>query len=68
MPSSEVSNERADSVFRNDPYPAYNFEVVVTGISDDGRRVKGSYKEGSRLNAEVEVVSLSDWRQANVGD
>jgi len=26
-------------VFREDPYAAYNFELVVTGISDDGRAV-----------------------------
>ena len=43
-------------VFRDDPYPAYNFEVVVTGISDDGGSAKGSFKEVSGLEAEVEVI------------
>jgi hypothetical protein len=28
-------------VYRDDPYPAYNFELLVTGISDDGKAVKG---------------------------
>jgi hypothetical protein len=40
-------------VFRNDPYPAYNFEVIVTGISDDGGSVKGSFSEVSGLGAEL---------------
>ena len=43
-------------VFRDDPYPAYNFEVMVTGISDDGGSAKGSFKEVSGLEAEVEVI------------
>jgi phage tail-like protein len=43
-------------VFRADPYPAYNFEVVVTGISDDGKAVKGSFMEVSGLEVEVAVI------------
>jgi phage tail-like protein len=43
-------------VFRADPYPAYNFEVVVTGISADGRSVKGSFSEVSGIGAEMEVI------------
>jgi len=43
-------------VFRADPYSAYNFEVVVTGISDDGKAVKGSFMEVSGLEVEVAVI------------
>jgi len=43
-------------VFRNDPYPAYNFEVEVTGISDDGRSVKGSFQEVSGFDADTNVI------------
>lgn len=32
-------------VFRDDPYTAYNFEVTVDGVSDDGQAVKGSFTE-----------------------
>ena len=41
---------------RNDPYPAYNFEVVVDGISDDGASIRGSFSEVSGLGAEIEVI------------
>jgi len=43
-------------VFRADPYSAYNFEVVVTGISDDGKAVKGSFMEVSGLEVEVALI------------
>ncbi len=39
--------------YRDDPYPSYNFEVVVTGISDDGKSVKGSFMEVSGLGVEM---------------
>lgn len=39
--------------YRDDPYPSYNFEVVVTGISDDGKAVKGSFMEVSGLGVEL---------------
>lgn len=39
--------------YRDDPYPSYNFEVVVTGISDDGKAVKGSFMEVSGLGVEM---------------
>jgi phage tail-like protein len=42
--------------FRNDPYGCYNFEVVVTGISDDGKVVKGSFSEVSGLEIEMSVI------------
>jgi len=38
--------------YRDDPYPVYNFELVVTGISDDGKAVKGSFMEISGLGVE----------------
>jgi phage tail-like protein len=43
-------------VYRDDPYPAYNFELVVTGISDDGRAVKGSFAEVSGLQVELPPI------------
>jgi phage tail-like protein len=43
-------------VFRDDPYAAYNFEVVVTGVSDDGKSVKGSFSEVSGLGVEMGVI------------
>jgi phage tail-like protein len=52
-------------VFRNDPYPACNFEVVVAGISDDGGSVKGSFKEVSGLDAEVEVIEYRNGSEPN---
>ena len=44
------------AVFRDDPYPAFNFEVVITGISDDGRAVKGSFVEVSGLEVDVDAI------------
>jgi phage tail-like protein len=43
-------------VFRDDPYACYNFEVTVTGISNDGTAVKGSFSEVSGLEAEIGVI------------
>lgn len=43
-------------VFREDPYGAYNFEVTVTGVSDDGRAVRGSFTEVSGLEVEVPAI------------
>jgi len=42
--------------YRDDPYPAFNFEVVVNGISDDGRSVKGSFMEVSGLGVEIPAI------------
>ena len=39
--------------YRDDPYPSYNFQVVVAGISDDGKAVKGSFMEVSGLGVEM---------------
>jgi phage tail-like protein len=53
-------------VFRNDPYPVYNFEVVITGISDDGASVKGSFSEVSGLEAEIDVIEYRNGSENNV--
>jgi phage tail-like protein len=43
-------------VFRNDPYACHNFEVVINGISEDGRSAKGSFSEVSGLEVELDVI------------
>jgi phage tail-like protein len=43
-------------VFREDPYGAYNFLVTVTGVSDDGTAVKGSFSEISGLEVELSPI------------
>jgi phage tail-like protein len=43
-------------VFRDDPYAGYNFEVIVTGISDDGKTVKGSFAEVSGLEVAQDPI------------
>jgi phage tail-like protein len=32
-------------IYRDDPYTAYNFEVTIDGVSDDGQAVKGAFTE-----------------------
>jgi len=43
-------------VTRADPYPAYNFQVIVTGVSNDGKAVSGSFSEASGLEVEVPPI------------
>jgi len=43
-------------VFREDPYSSYNFEVIVTGVSDDGKAVKGSFSEVSGLEVAMDPI------------
>jgi len=43
-------------VSRADPYPAYNFQVIVTGVSNDGKAVSGSFSEASGLEVEVPAI------------
>ncbi|MCA9675445.1 MAG: phage tail protein [Kofleriaceae bacterium] len=43
-------------VYRNDPYGGFNFEVILTGVSDDGTAVRGSFAEVSGLEAEVVAI------------
>jgi phage tail-like protein len=43
-------------VFREDPYTGYNFEVIVTGVSDDGKAVRGSFAEVSGLEVAIDPI------------
>jgi phage tail-like protein len=43
-------------VFRDDPYTSFNFEVIVAGISLDGKGVKGSFMEVSGLDVELPAI------------
>ena len=43
-------------VYRDDPYGAFNFEIQVDGISDDGIAVKGSFQEVSGLEVELSPI------------
>jgi phage tail-like protein len=45
------------TVIRNDPYPGHNFQVVVTGVSDDGSAVSGAFSEVSGLEVTIEAIS-----------
>jgi len=53
-------------VFRTDPYPAYNFEVVVDGISDDGASVKGAFSEVSGLGVEMQPIEYRNGNESVV--
>jgi phage tail-like protein len=44
------------AVFRNDPYSAFNFQVVINGVSDDGQAVRGSFMEVSGLEVEIAPI------------
>ena len=48
--------------FRDDPYGAYNFVVIVNGVSDDGTAVKAGCSEVSGLETEVTPV---EYRNGN---
>jgi phage tail-like protein len=43
-------------VFREDPYASHQFEVVITGISDDGTAVKGSFSECTGLDVSMDPI------------
>ena len=43
-------------VIREDPYGGYNFLITVTGVSDDGNAVKGSFSEISGLETELSPI------------
>jgi phage tail-like protein len=43
-------------VLRDDPYAGYNFEVVITGVSDDGTAVKGSFAEATGLEVTMDPI------------
>lgn len=42
--------------YRDDPYGNYNFEVIVNGVSDDGRAVRGSFSEASGLEVAMDPI------------
>lgn len=42
--------------FRDDPYGAYNFQVIVEGVSDDGASSRGAFTEVSGLGVEIDVI------------
>jgi phage tail-like protein len=44
------------AVFREDPYSAFNFMVVINGVLDDGASVKAAFAEVSGLDVEVTPV------------
>ena len=44
------------AVFRPDPYPAFNFEIIINGISDDGKSVKGAFMEVTGLGVEIAAI------------
>jgi phage tail-like protein len=43
-------------VHRHDPYGGFNFEITISGISDDGRAVSGSFAEVSGLEVTLDVI------------
>jgi hypothetical protein len=47
----------------DDPYPGYNFKVIVTGISD-GSAVTGAFTEVTGLEAEIKGI---EYRNGNEG-
>ncbi len=52
-------------VFRNDPYAGYNFEVLLTGVSEDGSAVKGSFSEASGLDTEIPAIEYRNGSEGN---
>ncbi|BBH69385.1 hypothetical protein ACTI_60700 [Actinoplanes sp. OR16] len=42
--------------FRADPYAAYNFQVIVTNVSDDGTAVGGAFTEVSGIELEITPI------------
>ena len=44
------------AVRRDDPYAAFNFQVVINGVLDDGQAVKGSFAEVSGLDVTITPI------------
>jgi phage tail-like protein len=44
------------TVIRDDPYASYNFQVIVTNVSDDGVAVSGSFSEASGLEVSQDPI------------
>jgi len=41
---------------RTDPYPAFNFQVIVPGIADDPNAPRAGFSEVSGIGASVDVI------------
>lgn len=44
------------AVFREDPYSALSFQVVVAGVFDEGQAIRGSFAEVSGLDVEITPI------------
>ena len=44
------------AVVRDDPYSSLNFLVIIQGVLDDGRSVRGAFAEVSGLDVEVTPI------------
>lgn len=42
--------------YRPDPYAVFNFEIIINGISDDGKAVKGAFSEVTGLDMEITPI------------
>jgi phage tail-like protein len=51
-------------VYRDDPYGGHTFEVILTGVSDDGAAVKGSFSEVSGLEVEITPIEYRNGSEA----
>jgi phage tail-like protein len=52
-------------IFREDPYTGYNFEIVVTGVSDDGQAVRGSFAEASGFEVALDPIEYRHGSEEN---
>jgi phage tail-like protein len=52
------------TVIRDDPYPGHNFQVTVTGVSDDGSAVSGAFSEVSGLEVETKEIEYRNGNEA----
>lgn len=53
------------AVVRDDPYSAFNFQVVITGVFDDGQAVRGSFAEVSGLDVSIEPIEYRNGSEDN---
>ncbi len=47
-----------------DPYPGYNFQVVVDNVSDSGESAVGAFSEVSGLDVEIEAIEYRNGNEA----
>src|SRR3954454_21630245 len=43
-------------VIRDDPYAVYNFQVIITNVSDDGGSVSGAFNEVTGIETELQAI------------